>query len=284
MAKVGIITDSTCDLSPEGLAALDVRMVPLTVHFGDESLADWIEVTPNEFYERMAKEAKLPTTSQPSPADFQKAYDAEIAQGAEEIVVITISSTFSGTFESATLAAKTAKVPVRVVDTKMATQATGLVVKAAVAKRAEGGTAEEIEAESLRVAQSMRLYFVLDTLENLVKGGRAGKAAGLAATLLNIKPVLMVNKDGVIEPYKKLRGRPAAIAALAEQVAEDSRQNGRMRVAILHACDPESADELEVALKTAGADVEIESRGLVGSVIGVHVGRRAVGAAYYPVG
>lgn len=283
MAKVGIITDSTCDLSPEGLEALGVRMVPLTVHFGDESFADWTEMTPQVFYDRMAKSAKLPTTSQPSPADFQKAYDAEIEAGAEEIVVITISSTFSGTFESAMFAAQSAKVPVHIVDTKMATQGAGLVVKAAVTKRAEGASAEEVEREALHVARSTRLFFILDTLENLVKGGRAGKAAGLAATLLNIKPVLMVNKEGIIEPYKKLRGRPAAIAALAQEVAEDARRNGRMRLVLLHACDPESADELEAALKAAGADVEIESRGLVGSVIGVHVGLRAFGAAYYPI-
>ncbi|NTW27914.1 MAG: DegV family protein [Coriobacteriia bacterium] len=284
MPKVGLVTDSTCDLGPDQLAAMDVTMVPLIVHFGDEGYRDWIEMVPTQFYERLAASAKLPTTSQPSPADFTAAYGREVANGAEEIVVITISSTFSGTFESAMLAAETASVPVRIVDSKLASQATGLVVKAAVEARSQGKTAEEIEAVALKVARSTRLFFVLDTLDNLVKGGRAGKAAGLAAALLNIKPVLRVNSDGIIEPFKKVRGRPQAIAALAQHIAEDSKANGHMRVAMLHGCCDDSAQELEDAITAAGADVEYDSHGLIGSVIGVHTGQRTVGAAYYPVG
>jgi len=284
MTKVGIVTDSTCDLRPEQLAALDVVMVPLTVHFGDESFRDWLDLTPEEFYPRLKAFSGLPTTSQPSPADFTAAYAALAEQGVEEIVSIHLSAALSGTFESAMLAAKTSPVPVRVVDGKRASQATALIVKAAVEVRDAGGDADAVEARAIEVAASCRLYFLLDTLDNLVKGGRAGKATGLAAALLNIKPVLRVNDDGIIEPFKKVKGRTKAIAALAQHVAEDAAENGRMRISLLDACSSSDAAELEAAIKAAGADVEWEGHGVIGAVIGVYTGPGAIACAYYPVG
>jgi DegV family protein with EDD domain len=283
MPKVGIVTDSTCDLTLAELEALDVVMVPLTVHFGDEHLRDWVDLTPEQFYPKLASFPGLPTTSQPSPADFTAAYGALADAGVEEIVSIHLSAALSGTFESAMLASKTSPVPVRIVDGKRAAQATALIVKAAVEARATGADAADVEARALDVAAKTRLYFLLDTLDNLVKGGRAGKAAGLAASLLNIKPVLRVNDDGIIEPFKKVRGRQQAIASLAQHLAEDSAQNGRMRVALLHACNAEAGQELEDAIVAAGADVEWESRGAIGAVIGVYTGPGAVGCAYYPI-
>jgi DegV family protein with EDD domain len=175
-------------------------------------------------------------------------------------------------------------VPVRIVDGKRASQATGLIVKAAVEARNAGIDAAGIEARAIEVARASRLFFLVDTLDYLVKGGRAGKATGLAASLLNIKPVLQVNAEGIIEPFKKVRGRSQAIAALAEHVAEDSRQNGTLRISLLHAANTDDVDELEAAVRAAGADVQIESHGVIGAVIGVYTGPGAVGVAYYPIG
>lgn len=284
MHKVGIVTDSTCDLRPTELDALDVAMVPLTVHFGDEHIRDWIDLTPSDFYPKLAAFPGLPTTSQPSPADFTAAYTTLAEAGAEEIVSIHLSAALSGTCESALLAAKTAPVRVRVVDGKRASQATALIVKAAVEARDAGADAAAVEARAVEVAAKTSLYFLLDTLDNLVKGGRAGKAAGLAAALLNIKPVLRINDDGIIEPFKKVRGRQQAIAALAEHVARESAEHGRLRIALLHASFPPAGKELEDAIVAAGADVEWESHGEIGAVIGVYTGPGAIGCAYYPLG
>ncbi len=284
MHKVGIVTDSTCDLRPAELAQLETAMVPLTVHFGDKHYRDWLDLAPDEFYPMLTSSGVLPTTSQPSPADFTAAYAQLAATGAEEIVSIHLSAALSGTYESAVLAAKTSPVPVRVVDGKRASQATGLIVKAAVEARAAGANAAGVEARAIEVAEKCRLFFLLDTLDFLVRGGRAGKAAGLAASLLNIKPVLRVNDDGIIEPFKKVRGRQQAIAALAQHIAEDSAANGRMRIALLHACCPEDSQELEDAIVAAGADVEWDSHGVIGAVIGVYTGPGAIGCAYYPIG
>jgi DegV family protein with EDD domain len=257
-------------------------MVPLKVLFGDDTYRDWIDFEPCEFFERLASSAVLPKTSQPSPAEFATAYAALAESGVEEIVSIHLTSPLSGTYESAMLAAKDAPIKVRVVDTLLVTQATGLAVKAAVAARAAGADAAEIERVATQTARSTRLYFILDTLDYLVKGGRAGKAQGLAASILNIKPILTFNAEGTIEPFKKVKGTHKAFAELAAHVAADSAK-GRVRVALLHACTPELAEELRVALDKAGADYELDSCGLVGSVIGTYAGPRAVGLAYYPI-
>lgn len=283
MSRVGIVCDSTCDLEPVWLAAHDVTMVPLKVSIEGETYLDWIEIRPDEFYRRLAAAATLPKTSQPSPAEFAAAYAALAEQGAEEIVSIHLTSPLSGTFESAMMAAADAPVRVRVVDTKRVSQATGLVVKAAIEARDSGADGAEVERVALRTSAEARLFFVLDTLDYLVKGGRAGKAQGLAAAVLNIKPILTFNDDGIIEPFKKVKGTHKALQELAAHIAEDAAKNGRMRLAVLHACTDELATELREAIVASGADVEIESVGLVGSVIGTYAGPKAVGCGYYPI-
>lgn len=284
MSAVGIVTDSTCDLTPQELKSLGVEMVPLKVLFDGETFLDWTDLAPAEFYAKLEGAAVLPKTSQPSPADFLAVYQRLAEAGCEAIVSIHLTSALSGTFESATMAAVDSPVPVHIVDTRKVSQAVGLVVKAAVAARAEGQTAEQIAEHATRVSESMRMYFVLDTLDYLVKGGRAGKAQGLAASLLNIKPVLEMNADGIIEPFKKVKGRKKALHELALHVAEDAAERGRMRVALLHACTDDCGADLIAELESTGADLEIESVGLVGSVIGTYAGPRAVGVAYYPIG
>lgn len=283
MSRVGIVTDSTCDLEPDLLASLDVRMVPLKVLIANESWLDWIELAPDSFYDRLVKSPVTPKTSQPSPAEFEAAYSELAQQGCDAIVSIHLTSALSGTVSSATMAAKNAAVPVYVIDTKKVSQALGLVVKAAVRARAEGLDAQAVADTATKVAESMKMYFVLDTLEYLVKGGRAGKAAGLAASLLNIKPILEMNSEGVIEPFMKVKGRKKALAELAAHVAAQSHENGRMRLSILHACAADGGAELREIIEASGADVEIESVGLVGSVVGTYAGPNAVGCGFYPI-
>ncbi len=282
MSQVGIVCDSTCDLTPEWLEQHGVRLVPLRVLFGEETHNDWVDMHPEEFFERLATSPVLPTTSQPSPADFEAAYSALATEGCEAIVSIHLSAALSGTVESATLAAKTSSVPVHVIDTKLVSQALGLVVKRAVDLRDSGAGAEQIVSGCTETAQATGLLFILDTLDYLVKGGRAGKAQGLAASLLNIKPILTFNDEGTIEPFKKVKGTRKAIAELAAHVAEESRKKGRLRVALLQAVAPDLAEELRLALEAAGADCEIDSLGHVGAVIGTYSGPRAVGLAFYP--
>ncbi len=282
MPRVAIVCDSTCDLGPKWLAEHDVTMVSLKVLFGDETFKDWVDLSTEEFYAKLSAADSLPTTSQPSPADFAAAYEALVASGAEEIVSIHLTAPLSGTYESAMMAAKDVSIPVRVVDTGVVSQATGLIVKAAIEARDAGGDGAIVEAAALKATAGVRLFFILDTLEYLVKGGRAGKASGLAAAVLNIKPILTFN-EGRIEPFKKVKGSRKAMAELAAYVSEESK-SGRLRVSILHSISPELASQMREALDAAGADYELDSVGHIGAVIGTYAGPKAVGVAYYPIG
>lgn len=281
MSKVGIVADSTCDLGPEWFVAHDVVMVPLKVNFGETTYLDWVELAPDLFFEKLASSPTLPKTSQPSPADFAEVYRQLMDDGCTEIVSIHLSSPLSGTIESARMASDMASIPVRVVDTKLVSIGTGLAVIDAVAARDAGGTAADIEKAAMAVVEKARLFFALDTLDYLVKGGRAGKAQGLAASLLNIKPVLTINADGIIEPYKKVKGTKKAIAEIAAAAREVT--DGKVRVGLLHSEAPELAAELEDAIKQAGIDYEVVQTVRVGAVIGTYAGPRAFGAVFSPM-
>lgn len=281
MSNVGIVCDSTCDLGPEWLAEHDVPMVPLKVLFGDTSYLDWIDLAPHEFYEMLAAAPVLPKTSQPSPADFEAVYDRLAGQGCTAIVTVTLSAALSGTFESATLAAASSPIPVCVVDSLNVSLGAGLVVKAAIAARDAGGDADAVEAAARQGAADVHLYFVLETMEYLVKGGRAGKAQAAAASLLNIKPVLHIDADGVIESYKRARGMRNAIDDIAAKVAEDSRAT-EMCVSLLIGERQDLVDMMQASLKASGARYHVESVGMVGAVIGTYSGRDVIGVAYHP--
>ncbi|MDZ4169340.1 MAG: DegV family protein [Coriobacteriia bacterium] len=283
MGSIGIVTDSTSDLSAEELVRLDVTMVPLKVLFGDRTYLDWVELPPAEFYPMLANAEILPKTSQPSPAEFLATYRELAERGCTEIVSVHLTSALSGTVASALMAAEESPIPVHVVDTKKVSHSLSLVVRAAVEARDSGADAEGIVARAQSVSQEMRFLFVLETLEYLVKGGRAGKAQGLAASLLGIKPILTVNADGIVEPYKKVKGRKRALQLIAAEVARDAAANGRMRLTVLHACLDDEGAELLREIEATGADIELMPNGLIGAVIGTYVGQGAIGCAYYPV-
>jgi DegV family protein with EDD domain len=281
MPRIAIVTDSTCDLGPKALAERRVAMVPLKVHFGDETLRDWIDITPAEFYPRLRSAAQLPTTSQPTPGEFADVYQRLAAEGAVGIVSIHLSAKLSGTVESAIMAASTAPVPVRVVDCTFVSGAMAFAIDAACAARDADGNLDAVEKAALAAAAKTELFFVLDTLDYLVKGGRAGRAQGMAASLLNIKPVLQVT-GGVIEPFKKSKGTNKAIREMAQHVADRSKKTGPLKIIIIHAVAQNLADELGNAIRSAGTDIAEMANDEIGATIGTHVGPRAVGVGYMP--
>lgn len=281
MPRIAIVTDSTCDLGPAALAARNVTMVPLKVHFGDETFSDWTDLKPADFYPRLRASVKLPTTSQPTPGEFAEVYQRLADEGAEGIVSIHLSAKLSGTYESATMAASTAPIPVRVVDTQFVSCGMDFAIDAACAVRDADGYLDGVEKAAVDAAGKTELYFVLDTLDYLVKGGRAGRAQGMAAALLNIKPVLQVT-GGVIEPFKKSKGTQKAIREMAEHVAERSRKLGPLKIVVVNAVAENLADELANAIRSAGTDIAEVSHSTIGAVIGTHVGPRAVGVGYAP--
>lgn len=281
MPKVGLVVDSTCDMSAEELASLGVELVSLKVSFGDETFLDAREITPSQFFERLATAPELPKTSQPSPQQFSEAFDRLIEQGCESIVSLSLSSAISGTYQTSVMVAREYDVPVYCIDTRNVTQGLALIVEAAVKLRDQGLNGEQLAQRITHIAKNTQLLFVIYSMDNLVKGGRAGRAAGLAASLLDIKPILTMDSEGVITPFKKCKGKKRAVIELAKYVAKTSQEKGPLNYAVIYTNDEEDVEVVRQALAHAGVEGTEVRTGSNGAVIGTYV-PEACGIAFYP--
>ena len=208
--RIAIVTDSTADI-PQNLAeSLNIKVIPLSVHFGGRAYLDRIDISNEEFYSYIGTAKTLPTTSQPSPAQYLDVYRACKEEGAERVISMHISSEMSGTYQGAKLAAEMIKdeIPVEVIDSRTVTIGLGLqVVSLAQYLQDHPDASWDDVLECVHaIIKKTRIYFLLDTLDNLQKGGRIGKASYLVGSILNIKPVLVV-EDGFISAYEKIRGK-----------------------------------------------------------------------------
>jgi len=206
MSRIGIVCDSTCDLGYPWLAEQhDMAMVPLKVLFGEETFLDWIELTPERFFELLDAAAVLPKTSQPSPSDFAAEYARLAEAGCTGIVSVHLTGALSGTIQSAHMASENAPIPIRVVDTKMASAGVAICVEAAVRAREAGADLDGVEAAALGVVEASRLLFALDT----VKGTRkaiAEMAAQAAADSEGRPLVIAILHSMAPELADELRG------------------------------------------------------------------------------
>ncbi|MGM9526253.1 MAG: DegV family protein [Peptococcaceae bacterium] len=283
MSNIRIVTDSTADLSPEMVERYGIQVVPLTVFVEGKAYKDKIDITNDEFYDILHKVKELPTTSQPSPAVFAEVYRKLAAEGAEHIISIHISTELSGTYQSSVLAAGIVAEEVQVhnVNSKIATMGQGLLVLSAARLVEEGKSLEEVLAALDYMVQNQSLYFLLDSLDNLHKGGRIGKASHLFGSLLNIKPVLCFN-DGVIGVYEKVRGNKdnKALERLIEILAEKIDPSRKLYCALGYCDNRETAEYIVDRLKDR-VDCDEFLFMQIGSVVSTHVGMGAVGMAFY---
>jgi fatty acid kinase fatty acid binding subunit len=277
--NTAIVLDSTADF-PEGPRRFpNWRIVPLYVRFGDESFRDYEELTPPEFYERLRRATVSPTTSQPTPGDFLAAYE-ELA-GYGRILSLHLPQKLSGTVESARRAADDlGDGRVRAIDT--GTVSAGLAMLAlAVQRRLERGTTdEEVDELVERYRLESRVVWTVDTLEFLAKGGRIGKAAAMAGTLLNIKPILGI-EDGEVVPLKRVRGAHKAFLEFAEAFETGSRDTPTLRVGIAHADAPDRLAALQELAARVRPLAEVEVEAMLGAVVGTHAGPGAVGFFWF---
>jgi DegV family protein with EDD domain len=266
-----IVTDSTTSLPPGALERPDLRVVPLTFHFGpDETYRDKIDMSNEEFYERLVLSGEFPTTSQPAPGAFVEAYEALDAY--DDIIVLTLSREFSGTYDSAVTAAGMVARPVEVLDTQSAEMGSGLILLEALRVIDEGGEFKEVRRAAEAAIGRCNVLFAVGTLEYLAKSGRIGRAGRLLGTAFDIRPVLRL-EDGEIVPHKRTRGRKRQMAALLEEVRPIARA-GRP-LAYGHAGAPEALAELVGSLNVEGRFVAE-----IGGVVGSHIGPGAYGVAY----
>lgn len=277
---LAILTDSTCDLPLEELQALKVSRVPLYVHFKGETKKDWLEITPTEIVKGVAEGADIPTTSQPSPQDFKEAYAAAVAEGATEILCITISSGLSGTFQSATLAAEEATLPVHVFDSKAASIGIAMMVKKAVALRDSGVETDDILETLGRIRELAMLRFTVGSLDYLKKNGRIGGASALLGALLNIKPLLAV-VNGRVDPVGRARGSKKATQTMVRDL-QDLAKAGTPVVYFLHIQDEAAVQALKDEITKQGIAFQDSGTYEIGAVIAAHVGPGTYGFYAYP--
>ena len=280
MKRVIVVTDSTAGLPSELVVRQGLHVIPLWVRFGHRGYRVGVDLTPNQFYPRLAQAPNLPITSQPSVGEFLELY-RELAREAEAIVSVHISTELSGTVASAlTARALFHDVPVHVVDSRSTVMGLGLIALAAARAAAEGQNGEQVAAVAERLVPRTSVIFVVDTLEYLRKGGRIGGAAALAGSLISIKPILHIH-EGRIDALDKVRTRRKAVDRLLEIVAERVDGGGPIHAAVMHAAALAEAEALRDRIGRAFDCAELHLAE-ISPVIGTHVGPGTVAVAFYP--
>lgn len=267
---IRIITDSSSDLPEEVVRRLDVTVVPLKVTFDKETFLEGVDLTPNEFFERLADFKGLPKTSQPSPDDFRKAIDDVMSQGHEPLV-LTLASALSGTYDSARLAAEPYGGRVTVIDSHNGTMGLGLLVMRAVEMIRQGLPKNAIVKRIQDLKDRMHTLVALNTLENVVKGGRLPRIAGAVASVLNLKPIITKLPGGHIALLESVRGRRRSLQRVVELMAKHVRDWPATPVGIAHADCADDANELKGMIEAAYSPKEVLV-GLMGSTIGTYAG------------
>jgi DegV family protein with EDD domain len=274
--SIRVVTDSSCDLPEAVVVEHGVRVVPLSIRFGDEEFIDREQLSTAEFWARCATSSTLPETAAPAPGQFETVYRELHAEGATGIVVVSLSGALSATLQSAELAARAVAelLPVTVVDTRSVSLGVGTIALACARRAAAGGTLEEVAALATDRAARTKVFGALDTLDNLKKGGRIGGAKAMLATALAIKPIIEV-VDGEVAEGGKQRTRSKALKFLVDKVAE---YEGRIDdLAVLHA-DCDDVDTF-VGMLRPHYPGEIVV-GDIGPVVGTHAGRGTIGVAF----
>ena len=276
--KVAIVTDGASSLTPAQGIQYGLQVAPVYVNFGEKTYLSGVNLDAKEFYSLLRASKNLPSTAQPTAQDFIDIYE-KLAEEAEEIVTVVISHEMSATLQSALMAKEQfTKIPVHVIDTESVSMGLGMIAMAAARAAAEGRNAQEVIQLVERVKQNLNIFFTVETLEYLYKGGRIGGATAFLGSALNIKPVLYV-KDGRIEPLERVRTRKRAIARLIELVEEKVGRK-ETHFAILHCEVEDEAREFGEQLKAKFNCAEVDVFE-AGPVIGTHAGPGTVGVAFY---
>lgn len=283
MSKVRIVTDSTADIPVETRERLGIEMVPLKVHFGEEAYRDYLDIKPEEFYGKLQQAKELPTTSQPSPVDFLNVYKQLLEDDPEaDIISVHLSSSLSGTYQSAVLAKSLLEDQsnITIIDSRSASYGTGIIVEEMAKAALEGKGKEECLALFEPMRNGPRLYFLVDTLEYLQKGGRIGRASALVGSLLHIKPILSLDDTGTIYSVDKVRGQRKALSRIVELFEQDLKGK-TIQLTIVHAEAPETA-KMAAELIQEKFQVTDVRYAMLGPVIGTHVGPGTIGIFAVP--
>ena len=275
MEKIKIITDSTADLPKEVYEKYDIEVLPLLINCGEESYLDGVEITPEVLFERIEKEGSLPTTAQVIPNRFMDTYKKYLDDG-YKIISIHISSAMSGTYQSACIAKDTLESEeIFVIDSKNVTAALGmLVLKAAILKENGYGT-KEIAEELEKIKFNIKSSILFESLDNLVRGGRISKTAGIVGSVLGIKLILEI-KDGLMSVKDKIRGSKKAIKKIISDLESNDLDND-VPVILIEVDNPEVTNALETYLIENKVNYILSP---VGTTVCIHSGRKCCGLVF----
>jgi len=273
-----LITDSVADIPRRLTEELNIRVVPLQVNFEDCSYRDGVDITEEQFFEKLAKASKLPTTAQVTPGEFIEIFREELAAG-NDLIVLTMSAAMSGTYNAACTAAEmTDPVRVTVFDSQAVTFGTGLVAVLTARDIQSGMLRNDVEERLQYRISNLVCKFAVDTLEYLRKGGRLSAGEAFVGNLLNIKPILTI-VNGELKAEEKVRGRRKAIRYIVDWIQAEHIDLSEKTIGLYHSMDPEYMRELREALEKQFAIGEILYAD-VGAVVGTHAGPGCVAVSY----
>ena len=276
--KVAIVTDGACSLTPAQGEQLGVNIAPVYITFEEKTYRAGIDLDHEGFYRFLKESKKLPTTAQPTAADFLELYN-KLADEADEIVTIVISHHMSATLQSAEMAKEHFdKVPVHIIDSESVSLGLGLMAIAAAKAAEQGKDAKAVLNLIENIKQNINVIFTVNTLEYLHKGGRIGGGTAFLGAALDIKPILYI-KDGRIEPLERQRTRKRSISRMVE-LMEKKVGSKPVHVAILHGNAPEESHQLEETIRNQFNCVDMLNSDM-GPVIGVHAGPGTLGLVFY---
>ncbi len=279
--SIALMADSTCDIPEDLIEQYGITIIPELVIWGDKTFRDRVDITPQEFYERIEKDPVRPTTTLPSPAEFEKVYKDAISQGAREIILFTVSAAMSGTYQAAKQVGERMEVPVYVIDSKGPTMSLGWQVLAAARGREKGLNIQEMMKAADQVREKLVQIVCLNTLEYLHRGGRIGSATKFLGTLLDIKPLVQINhQTGTVEPSAQARTRKKSIEVLIERFFEQIQTEKPIHVAVLHGNAPDEAHAIAERIRKTYAPKELLIN-ITGPVLGLNTGPRALALCGY---
>jgi DegV family protein with EDD domain len=278
MSKVAVVTDSTATIQEETLQKYGIHVAPLQITWDKIRYRDGIDIQPDEFYQRLRTSATLPTTSGAIQGEFLQIFEG-LRGKVDGIVVITLSKELSAAYISAiNTVGMITDLPIEVIDSKLSTMAMGFGVVAAAKVASAGGSIEQVIKAARDVLAKANLFFCLDTLEYLRRGGRVNFPAAIMANLLKVKPILTL-KDGKVESVAKPLTKPKALESLLNLMKEKVTETP-LHVAVMHADDQDTAENLKqkIALRFQCAELFITS---FTPVMGAHTGPSSIGLAFY---
>jgi DegV family protein with EDD domain len=279
--KVSIVTDSTCDIPQDLIKKYSIAVVPQIVIWGDQEYRDRVTIQPEEFYRRMVSDPVRPSSAAATIEDFEFTYRELMDHGADEILVLTISSAMSGTYQNAVKAAERMKIPLKVVDARGPTMSLGWQVLAAAEEREKGGDLDAMFQRATLLRQTLTQIVGMESIEYLQYGGRIGGAAKWIGSMLHVRPVIWINHaSGLVEPAGLTRTHAQMVEMVYQKFVEKIGSGGKMHIAVLHGNDFPEAEKLAARVRQGLNPAELIIN-ITGPVLGINTGPRALALCGY---